>query len=858
MSSDEKKLRELLSEYGIDTGSLFSSDTLTEKERVAQLASVLADIIKNQSNNSTKINSPSAPSKKDCFYLGFVSDVHSKLYLLEEYFNLLNAVDGKCVITGDMTNGSNHFNGHDSSLTESRNITDDILASSDALSRYKNMFIGYVEGNHDQWITEGTSLLVGHLACKIAKVDEIYAKNIQIVEQKVTAKDGKEIPFNFLLVHGENMPADVVKALKRALTNACGENVDAVIFGHTHKMGSANTTVISRNSRGEWVEKRVSAYNPGSLLEASDYADKAGYRANSPFDGTIMRCSVVKNENGKGYKKCIDIENIMDLVSNNHRDMLSHLRGKLSSIEKTKFASKEEIFGKYRDFREVYLDEKQTLINATNNNGHYIVSINGTADMFSPEVDEDIRNKVRENLKQLVDVVEKLPNVSVVLNGDLIYDYNKGYINKKDYCSDFIADIQDLCEILKPIADKIVVINNGKMEKLIMDVERDKGNGRLGNLKNKRNNKKSGKSKDEEKMKELAKYAVNSLQLDAKQAYAKYDATEMHNLQVAAQNDQVTAANQDIFDKVYASFMAKLSRDPNHIHELDGFIDGELDGKDRDKKIKAAIAEQLKISHEILDITNPEDRKKIDELFPLSDIDLRMPNPNLIGNIFCKVLGITPAKVKVNNELGCPAVFKFKDGDKIKTGYAVYSSSLPGLLRELPAKLGESTNPPEVVVVNNSVTKTMPNQEEYTTQIRANYRDGKNVKRMKDVCVINSGGFSYGRCMENGRISSTMLYKVADVGQIFPTLIPRDSVNYPGSGNARQVVEKYNVESVLQNNNVAQLIIDTTIKQSLKKALELYDQRNAQAQNEEIIVRFDEEIEKISDETSDDRQADEI
>ena len=823
MEIKEQDLRQMLAIAGVNVSEIYNSDSLTDQERMNLLASLLDDVIKNRTNNSTKVRNVAPTNQNNYFYLGFVSDAHSKLYQLEEYFNLLSAVDGKCVITGDVTNGSNHYNGHDSSLNETRNLSDDVLATSDVLSRYKDMFIGYVEGNHDQWVTEGTSLLVGYLACKIAKIDEIYAKNIEIVKQNVLL-DNKEVPFNFLLVHGENMPADVVKGLKKALTNACGSNVDAIIFGHTHKMGSANTSVISKNRLGEWNEKRVGAYNPGSLLETSDYADKAGYSANTPFDGTIMRCSVVKKEDGNGYTKCIDIQNIMDLVSSDNREMLIHLKGKLANFEKTKFETKDNLFEKYKNFREVYLDENQTLLNAIDDNGHYIVSINGTCDMFSPDVEESIRNKIRNNLKTLVQAIEKLPNVSVVLNGDLVYDYNKGYIDKKDYCSDLIADMQELCEILKPIANKIVAINNGKMEKLIMDVERDKGNGRIS----------KGK-----KLTELANYAVQSLQLDVKQAYAKYDPIEMHNLQVAAQNDKVNAANQELLDKTFLLFMTKYSRDSSVIKELEGFYDESCIEKDKQKNIKLAIAEKLKANHDILDITNEQDKKKINEIFPLSEIDLRMPNQNLIGNIFCKMLGINQMKIKVNFELGCPAIFRFKDNSKTKIAYASYTTTLTKFWRDLQAKFANSNNPPDVIILNNSATKTLPNQEEFTAPIRISYVDNRGINRVKDIIVINSGGFSYGRCMENGRIAPSMIYKVAEVKPIFKTLIPKGSINYPGDAETRQIIEKYNCESVLQSNSVTKLIIDTTIKQSLKRALKLFDQRNNTIQNNEILTRFD-------------------
>ena len=816
MNREEKLLRDLLKEKGYDADKLFSSDILDEKEKREQLASVLADIVKSQSNNSTKIQKVKGTIQSDEFHLGFVSDAHSRLYLLEQYLDLLDSIGGKCVVTGDITNGSNHFHGHDSSLKETLNLTNDILTASDVMNRHKDMFIGYVEGNHDQWITEGTSLLVGYIACKFAGIDSIYAKNVQLVTQNVT-KDGKQIPFNFLIVHGEGMPSDILNGLKKSIGVACKQNVDAIIFGHTHKMGSASAVVLKKNGKGDWVENQVTSYNPGSLLEASDYADKAGYPENSPFDGTVMHCSVVTDKDGN-YKKCIDLQNIMEVVNEDDRKLLKTLKNKLSVLESKKYESKKDIQEMYGKLLDQYASNN---INVEDVNGHYFIGISGVNEMFSNKLPKYVKEKIRNDLIKVVSVAEKMNNVSIVLNGDFLFDYNKGYIAKKDYCSNTIADIQELCDILKPVANKIVAINSGKMEDGIMSVERDKGNGRWNN-----------KKKD---VKELANYAKQILQLDEKLAYAPYDVQEMKSKQLAIQNDEVNKYNQKVLDKAYDDFMKKLAKNTSDISELDNFIEKtNKKGNSFDKNIKDALVKKLREEHKILDISRPEDREKIEEICPLTDIDLRMPHYNLIGNIVCKMLNLKTSDVKLNPNINFPTTFKVKDANgKTKVVQAYYCTSAAKCLRELPAKLTAGNEPPDIVLMNNYSNNT--DLQEFTTQIRISYFNKMGVKKVKDIPVINSGSYSYSKYLIAGKVASNMIYKVANVTPIFNTLIPKDSTNYAGKNPTRPIVEKYNPESVLTKSKITNKMIVETAKKSMRKALAKFDERNQKIENDNII-----------------------
>ena len=804
MKKEEKYIRKIIEERGYNADDIFSSGMLNTNEKQNLLAGIFADIVKSQTNNSTKVNKSSKPVDADNFYMGFLSDTHSKLYLAENYLKLLNCVQGKCVITGDMSNGSNHFKGHDSSINESINLSNDLLSIADVLKRYPDMFVGYVEGNHDQWISEGTSLFLGYIACKMAGVDEIYAKNVQLVTQKATY-DGKKIPFNFLIIHGEGMPADIVSALKKSLEKACKEDVDAIIFGHTHKLGGATTTILNQNIIGNWTEKQVTSFNPGTFLETSDYADKAGYPGITPFDGSVMRCSVVPNKTGKGYKKCIDIVNIMNIIPEKDRLVVDAFFNKLRVLENRRYTDRGQIDQKYAELRE-YCDKMKFELNQFNN-GQHIISINGTSDLFAPETDKENREKIKEDLLKLVNYAKDIPNLSVIINGDFIYDYNKGYIAKKDYSSKIVANLQELAEILKPIADKVVAINSGKMEIGIMNVEYDKCNGRLGDGKH--------------KLVELANYAAQTLQLDDSLVYAQYDKDENLAKKLAIQNDEVNKENQETLDKEYAEFMKRLQKDKNVINELEPYLQNMTSKNSNfDKMVKEILLKKLRTEHKILDISNPYDQKLINEKYPLSDIDLRKPHINLLGNILCKLIGTDTTKVVMSTDTKLRTVSKMQtaSGENM-TVWSYYAPTLPRFLKELQPMLNSKKEPPDIVVVNTYANNANGDLQEYTTSIPVNYINKNGTKKQKDVLVIGSGSFAYNRVLKTNRVSSNLIYKVVEVDPIFNTLIPSDSINYSGKNKKRLVLEKYNCESLHNKTNPLKQTISDMIDSSQVKTL---------------------------------------
>ena len=797
LKTEIKEIQEQLKSKGFNVDNIGASGLMSDEELLDLLKRVSADITKSQTSNSSKINKGAKAINDNHFYLGFIPDTHSKWYLLEYYLNLLNHIDGKCICVGDFSNGSNldgvkhHPVGL---LDETLNISHDTLAISDIYKRYPNMMLSSIEGNHDQWSSNVTGVHIGREACKFAGISQKYADNMQIVTQKVTY-EGKEIPFNFLVVHGEGMPHKIVTALKKSLQEVCQYNVDAMIFGHTHVMGSSSTTIMSLNGKGKWTERGIASYNPGTVLEGAAYAD-GKYPPLTPFDGAVMRCSVVPTLDGKGYKKCIDLENINDIVPESYRKILSQVDNSFKRIQKKNYGNTSEIDADHFELRKKYLTKEYPSIQFKG--GQHLIVISGTSDMFAPDTPEEIRVQIKQKLRHLVDAAKNVSNLSIVLNGDLIYDYNKGYIVKKDYSADTIADIQELCDILKPVADKIVAINNGKMETGIMVVEKDKATGRY--------------SKGKKGLKALANYASQVLQIDDAEAYAPYNREEMRTKKLAIQNSQVNEENQKVLNKAYEDFLKKVRKDSSAFDELAKELDNA--NKLDTKKIKEALVKKLRREHKILDISNEEDRKIINQRYPLAYIDLRIPNENLIGNMFCKMLGISSKNVKCNHIIDAPSIFKVNTatGDT-KVVYAYHTPSLGKFMQELTSKLNRTSEPPDVVVVNSSLNKTNVETNEFTTQVRMNYINKNGTRKTKDIIVIDSGSFGYGKLYTNNKVASTKIYKVVDVDPIFTSLLPKDAVNYSAPNKKRLAVLKYEPESV----NLLPDPLRKNIKQAINK-----------------------------------------
>ena len=97
----DKKLEEL----GVNSYDINKSGVMTQDEEIEYKSKILEDVLASKTNNSTRINKKEEALSENDFYLGFMSDTHSRLYLLEDYLFYLNGIGGKCIVLGDISNG---------------------------------------------------------------------------------------------------------------------------------------------------------------------------------------------------------------------------------------------------------------------------------------------------------------------------------------------------------------------------------------------------------------------------------------------------------------------------------------------------------------------------------------------------------------------------------------------------------------------------------------------------------------------------------------------------------------------------------------------------------------------------------
>jgi len=398
-------------------------------------------------------------------------------------------------------------------------------------------------------------------------------------------------------------------------------------------------------------------------------------------------------------------------------------------------------------------------------------------------------------LIELVNYVKDINNLSIVLNGDLLYDYNKGFIVKKDCSAEIFAEIQQLGDILKPVADKVVAINYGRMEEGIMKFQVEKAKGRY--------------SSDKDESKGLANYSMQTSQMDETQAYEPYNKVEMQTKKLAVQNSQVNEDNQKVLDRAFDDFMRKVQRDKNALNELDE--DLSINKLNDVKKIKDALVKKLRKEHKILDTSNEEDRKIINERYPLAYIDLRIPNHNLIGNVFCKLLGVDSKKVKCNNIINAPSIFKIDtaNGDQ-KVVYAYYAHPISKFSKNITAKLNRTQEPPDLVLVNN-YSNNDGDLMQYTTKERKIYM--KNVTRKtKDIPIINSGSFRFSKLYTNNKVTTPKIYKIGEADPIITTSQPKTSINYKSPKEKELSIHTYEPESVN--------LVDNHIKSNIERFID--------------------------------------
>lgn len=774
---------------------------INEALTAQQNASVSTRVLTKDINDST-------------MYLKVVQDVHGNLANLKrELINLSKIPNAYVLFLGDVsTNGNlegfDHANVYGNLKTPEEEIFSFInLLRQDGIDTQR-MMVGYLDGNHELRIEKKTSIRPGKIVCESIGAPHLYAQNAaKLVFNLKDPKDqAKTITVTGLARHGENTPTNAGSSVEKNIQNSMILGVDFVLTGHTHIFSYGNTNVKVKGLKGT-IQKPVFSGNFGSYQMGASYADRAGYQMTSIPNGELLRISANAKENEE-TKVCIDMISIKDILTSRTNDCIDKTLKYLQVAEKQNYESKSDIIQAYKD-----ISKKVSKI-ATN--GKKAIKTHSDTVFFMPWAGFQIGHdgvKNEDEIDKAVEIAKKLNNCKIILNGDMIHYKKADTFSQKKYAKypdDSFAFLGQLAEKLEPIKDKIICYNSGIEETNIMKYHGD----------------------------DLAKFAMNRLQMDESLVYEKYDKTKYKMEQKKIQNKMVEDYNKEVLKKE----CEKFKNDQDKMQDFNDFIEENYAKKKYDKEevFKSYVATELRKDGKLLSVA---DTQKINKKFPLSEIDLRKPNENLIQNMLCVMLGINPKKILINPNYNTQKeciIRLYTEEGKSEPIYLLggYSTSGAGrgsqesnLNRLQSQNLGY-----DIYYVNSKLGG------EYITKTTSVFADEFGNTKRKDVYHICAARFDGERKFINNTTSQNRIYSIKRVEK--DELIKkheREGLSmFKSNGDYTIIANSIDYDSAFANQDVEHSILSKLIKDSYnKKYKEFLENKKQKSFDVETIFEKD-------------------
>lgn len=734
-------------------------------------------------------------------YLKVVQDVHGNYAKLKkELLEIAKIPNAYVLFLGDVsTNGNLENEEHGNVYGNLRSPEEEIQKLISTLESegidIQKMMIGYLDGNHELRIKKKTSLRAGRIITDKLGCPEKYIQNAAkvVFELDNPLKQGEKIKISGLVRHGENVPANAGACVEKTTQKSLISGVNFVLSGHTHIMSYGNSVISYLDAKGNRKEKTVISANFGSDQNNAEYADRAGYQMTGRPDGEIMRISLVVNEDKTDFKPCIDMVNTRDILNQTALDSYEKALRVIEELEENKFKTE-------ADLKQAYQEASKKISKyATNQSRRSAFRENPNIVFFAPWCgfkigDESVKNE--EEIDEAIKLVKNLPYCKIVLNGDMVkYRLPDTFAQKKHakYPEDSFAYLELLAEKLKPVKDKIIAYNSGVEETKIMTYHGE----------------------------ELAKFAMNRLQMDESLVYKPYNKLKYKAEQLKVQSKQVEEYNK----KVLKDECNKFAMNPHKMEEYDKYIKENFHNKkhDSDEVFKKYVANILREQGKLISVEN---KQKINKMFPLSEIDLRQPNDNLVQNILFTMLGINPKKIAINpiyNTQTENIVRLYTEEGKSEpihlsgcysTSVASRSAQENNMSRTQSHNLGY-----DVYYVNSKLGG------EYLTKTASAYDiDGETV--IKDVYHISGGRFDGARKYVNNTTSTNRIYTFKRVRK--NEFVKYNETNgrtiYKSEGDFTIVANSIDYHSALFNQDIRINMLLSMLKNSFNKKYEEYMQ----------------------------------
>lgn len=758
-----------------------------------------ATIAQRNASDSTGVLSQEV--KGSTVYLKVVQDVHGNYAKLrKELLEISKIPNAYVLFLGDVsTNGNIENEEHGNVYGNLRTPEEEIQKLITTLTQdgidIKKMMVGYLDGNHELRIKKKTSLRPGKFITEQLGCPEKYIQNAAklVFELDNPVNPQEKIKISGLVRHGENTPANAGACVEKTTQKSLISGVNFVLSGHTHIMSYGNSIISYLDARGNKQEKTVIAANFGSDQSYAEYAERAGYQMTGRPDGEIMRIALIPNENKTTFSPCIDMVNTRDVLNTTALDSLKKATKIIEELEEQTFATESELKTAYKEAT------KKISKLATNQAKKSCFRDLPNTVFFVPWSgfkigDETLKNE--ESIDEAIELVKNLAYCKLVLNGDMVkYRIADTFAQKKyaKYPEDSFAYLELLAEKLRPVKDKIVAYNSGVEETKIMTYHGE----------------------------ELAKFAMNRLQMDESLVYKPYNKLKYKAEQLKIQAKQVEEHNK----KVLKDECSKFAMSQTKMDEYQKYLDTNFKNVkyDEDEVFKKYVANILREQGKLISVEN---KTLVNRMFPLSNIDLREPNENLVQNILFTMLGINPKKIAINPK------YNTQTENTIKL-YTEEGKSEPIHLSGC-----YSTSVASRAAQENNMTRTQSHNlgydvyyvnsklgGEYLTKTTNVYDiDGETV--IKDVYHISGGRFDGARKYVNNTTSTNRIYTFKRVHK--NEFVKYNETNgrsmFQSEGEYTLVANSVDYNSALYNEDIRVNMLMNIIKTSYNKKYEEYMQ----------------------------------
>ena len=729
-------------------------------------------------------------------YLKVVQDIHGNYAKLgKELLEISKIPNAYVLFLGDVsTNGNIENEQHGNVYNNLRSPEEEIYKLISTLEQegvdIKKLMLGYLDGNHELRIRKKTSIRPGKIITEKLGCPEKYFQNAGkvVFELNNPLNNEEKIKISGLVRHGENTPANAGACVEKTTQKSLISGVNFVLTGHTHIMSYGNSVINYLDGKGNAKQKTVISANFGSDQNNAEYADRAGYQMTARPDGEILRIALVPKEDTNEIKTCIDMVNVRDVLNQVTVDSYNKAVKIIEELEKQTFKTEKELQLAYKD-----IIKKVSKLTTNNKKARELPSTVFFAPWCGFKIgDEGVKNE--EAIDEAIEVVKNLAHCKIVLNGDMIkYRLPHTFDQKKHakYPEDSFAYLELLAEKLKPVKDKIVAYNSGVEETKIMTYHGE----------------------------ELAKFAMNRLQMDESLAYKPYNKLKYKAEQLKIQAKQVEEYNK----KVLKEECGKFLRNSKKMEEFKAYLKENYKNKKYDKEEihKKYVANILRQEGKLISVENKD---KINKMFPLSEIDLRQPNENLVQNILFTMLGINPKKIAINSKYNTQTENTIKLYTEEGKREPIYLSGCYST--SVASRSAQETNMARTQSYNLGYDVYYLNSKlggEYLTKTANVYDiDGETI--IKDVYHISGGRFDGARKYVNNTTSSNRIYTFKRV--LKNEFVKQNETNgrtiYKSEGDYTIVANSIDYHSALYNQDIRNDMLLNLIKNSYNKKYQEY------------------------------------